>query len=203
MLESFGFRIKLINLHRASMRCLRVMPTCNWRDNMSRKVTYNDDKKKEYAGRLLGGIFAFCIKRFGFSEDTAKNIGEELGGFLSGIEIKDNDTDTTEHHWDEALNRMWIQMKEIDLPEEFWLPLENELFRTNETMALFLEYYNIPKGADCVSDCAERLRLIIESIHMDSTIIDMATIPEDLSKNDFQELYKELEYVRYTFIKVI
>ena len=176
---------------------------------MSRKVTYNDDKKKEYAGRLLGGIFAFCIKRFGFSEDTAKNIGEELGGFLSGIEIKDNDTDTTEHHWDEALNRMWIQMKEIDLPEEFWLPLENELFRTNETMALFLEYYNIPKGANCVSDCAERLRLIIESIHMDSTIIDMATIPEDLSKRILESLKREVKkdisldnYIETTILKI-
>ena len=174
---------------------------------MSRTVTYSDDKKKEYAGRLLGGIIAFCMKKLGVPEDVAGNIGEEVGVFLTGVEVQEDVSDTVEKHWNDALDRMWIKIKkEKELPEEFWSPLENELFRTEETMVLFLAYFDMVKATDDVSVPVESLRLIIEAIHKDSAIVDTETIPEDLSEMILsclkEEVKKDLALYNYiqTFI---
>lgn len=92
---------------------------------MPASIGYSDDKKKEYAGRFIGGAISFLIKKLGVPEEFADSAGDEIGGFLAGVELSKDNADTAEKHWDQALGRTWTQMrKKIDLSDEFWEPLE-------------------------------------------------------------------------------
>ena len=75
-------------------------------------IGYRDDKKKEYAGRAIGGALSFLIKKFGVPEELANTVGDEFGGFVAGVELTDNRADTVEKHWGQALDRTWKQMRE-------------------------------------------------------------------------------------------
>ena len=177
---------------------------------MSKKVGLSDDKKKEYAGRLLGGIIAFGISRIGVSEDTAKSIGGEIGNFFSGAEIKESNADTVEKHWNEALDRMWNKVKKrIDLPIDFWAPLEESMFQDPETLMMFLDYLDKPSAETNASDSAKGLRLIIQELYKDSNIIDTTTIPDNSVSIILETLEEEIKndislynYIQHSILRM-
>ena len=165
---------------------------------MPASIGYSDDKKKEYAGRFIGGALSFLIKKFGVPEEIANTVGDEFGGFVVGVELTDNRADTVEKHWGQALDRTWKQMRErVDLPDEFWEPLEEVLFQTPNTVELFLKSYReIQADDDSVDsslDIYTHLDATIYDIHKDSEMIDVESLPKDFSKRLACSLKKEIK----------
>lgn len=166
---------------------------------MPAPIDYSIDKKKEYAGRFIGGAISFLIKKLGVKEEFADSAGEEIGSFLAGIELSKDKADNAEKHWSQALNRTWMRMrKEIDLPNEFWEPLEEILFSDPNTIALFLESYgkeqknDDDQERDNVGVLSEVDRIIYE-IHGESENIDIDSIPESFSKDLVNSLKQEIK----------
>ena len=164
-------------------------------------IGYSDDKKKEYAGRFIGGALSFLIKKFGVPEGLANSVGDEFGGFVAGVELTDNSADTVEKHWGQALDRTWKQMREyIDLPNEFWEPLEEELFQTPDTVELFLINYRDIQAEEDNGEISlslyTQLDSTINDIHKNSDMIDVRSIPENFSKKLAcslkQEIYNDI-----------
>ena len=158
-------------------------------------IGYSDDKKKEYAGRVIGGALSFFIKKVGVPEELANTVGDEFGGFVAGVELTDDRADTLEKHWNQALDRTWKQMREHnDLPDEFWEPLSENLFQTQETVESFLENYQKINACDDGNlSLYTRLDATIKDIHKNSEMIDVESIPEDFSKNLACSLKQEIK----------
>ena len=158
-------------------------------------IGYSDDKKKEYAGRAIGGALSFLIKKFGVPEELANTVGDEFGGFVAGVELTDNRADTVEKHWGQALDRTWKQMRErVDLPDEFWEPLEEILFQTPDTVEPFLKNYRkIQADDDRGLGLYSRLDATIKDIHKNSEMIDVESIPEDFSIKLAYSLKQEIK----------
>ena len=158
---------------------------------------YSDDKKKEYGGRFIGGALSFMFKKLGVPDELASSFGNEVGGFLSGVELSEDSADTVEKHWNQALDRTWERLKKkSDLPNEFWEPLEESLFRTPDSINMFLGSYDrrlsSNEGKGGASDLYTQLDVMIKEIHKDSEIIDVESIPEGFSEELLNTLKQEI-----------
>ena len=158
---------------------------------------YSDDKKKEYGGRFIGGALSFMFKKLGVPDELASSFGNEVGGFLSGVELSEDSADTVEKHWNQALDRTWERLKKkSDLPNEFWEPLEESLFRTPDSINMFLGSYerrlSSNEGKGGASDIYTQLDVMIKEIHKDSEIIDVESIPEGFSEELLNTLKQEI-----------
>jgi len=170
------------------------------------KVGYNDDKKKEYFGRLAAGVIVFLLKKAPvIPEEIAKKIGEEIGSFISGIELISSEDGSLDEHWNNALNKSWRAMKCIksidgetgeqfikyDFPEEFWHPLEKNLFRGMDTIVEFFDNRQVENQIP-IYEYANSINKIIEKYHKNSDNIDTQTIPDDFAKDFLSCLDEEI-----------
>lgn len=154
---------------------------------------YNDDKKKELAGKFIGCIIAYLLKFSKLtSNEMAEKVGDEFGDFISGVESSDKDNGSLQTLWNKALDQTWASMKKMrenntktgtptlkfDYPSEFWQPLEQNLFRNADSLSCFL---NIGSIYDQVSreEYASALDNLITSYHSASKVIDTRTISDD------------------------
>ena len=170
---------------------------------------YNEDKKKEYAGKIIGYIIAYLLKLSKMtSNEMAEKVGSEFGELISGIEFSDKNNESLNALWNKALDQTWDSMKKMkvydtqqgivkykfDYPSEFWQPLEQNLFRTAESLGDFLSIGS-PYDQTSREEYASVLDKLIISYHSDSKVIDTKTISDDFSFVFLTTLEQQIEKV--------